>query len=295
MATPSLLLNDGYKIPVLAFGTGSALYGRSATEYVDRALNAGFSHIDTAALYRNEDSVGDAIHESGLDRSDLYVTTKYGGGDIRESINSSLSQLGLKFVDLYLIHQPGLVKDIGSAWDEFVKLKDDGLAKSIGVSNFNVEQLQATIKTGKTKPAVNQIRFHPYNYASYKDLLEYSAKHGIVVEAYGSLAPITKTPGGPLDPVLAAIAKRIGGTPAQVIFKWVIAKGAVVVTTTSRPERLKEYLAVPELPDLTDAEVASIDAAGATLPLAIPRIASRAAVGTVVLLLLTVLLFRFVL
>ncbi|KAI0057694.1 Aldo/keto reductase, partial [Artomyces pyxidatus] len=235
-------------LTAIAFGTGSALRGKDAMEYVDRALEAGFSHIDTAAMYQNEDSVGLAIRESGLDRSDLYITTKYGGGDIQDSVRSSLYKLGVKSVDLYLIHNPRLVaNDFEGAWAEFVKIKESGLAKSIGVSNFTVEQLQTIVKTGKTKPAVNQIRFHPYNYASYEDLLAYSAKHDIVIEAYGSLAPITTYPAGPLTPVLNQIAARIHGTPAQVIFKWVLAKGAVIVTTTSKPARLQEYLAVADL------------------------------------------------
>ncbi|KAI0042147.1 Aldo/keto reductase [Auriscalpium vulgare] len=288
MSIPTIKLNDGGEIPVLAFGTGSWLRGKAATEYVDNALNFGFSHIDTAAIYYNEDSVGTAIRESGIDRKDLYITTKYDGGDIQEAIRASLEKLGLKSVDLYLIHFPGLVeKDFGGAWAEFVKIKESGLARSIGVSNFTLEQLQTVVNTGTSIPAVNQIQFHAYNYASHKDLLEFSAKHGIVTEAFGSLAcvsrttlfllrsslsppdarsPITTYPGGAVDSVLATIAARIGGTPAQVIFKWVLAKGAVVVTSTSRADRLKEYLAVTELPDLTEAEVASIDTAGAQGP-----------------------------
>ncbi|KAA1478082.1 Aldo/keto reductase [Dentipellis sp. KUC8613] len=267
MSIPTVTLNDGNKIPVIGFGTGSSLYEKDATEYVDHALEAGFSHIDTAAIYKNESSVGEAIRASGLERSDLWVTTKYDGGDILQGIQTSLSKLGLKSVDLYLIHFPRLVSsDFEGAWEEFEKLKKDGLAKSIGVSNFSVQDLKTVVNSGSITPSVNQIRLHPYNYASYKDLLAYSAQHNIVIEAYGSLAPITTYPGGPVDKVLATIAKRIGGTPAQVIFKWVIAKGAVVVTTTSKESRLKEYLAVVDLPDLTADEIAAIEEAGAKGP-----------------------------
>ncbi|KAI0275474.1 Aldo/keto reductase [Gloeopeniophorella convolvens] len=268
MSLPTITLNDRNEIPVIGFGTGTELFGKDAASYVDRALHAGFSHIDTAKVYGNEDSVGEAIRNSGLAREDLWVTTKYWGGNIQDEVQISLKKLGLKFVDLYLIHNPQAVEngDFEGTWDQFVEIKDAGLAKSIGVSNFDVDQLQRIVKTGKTKPSVNQIRFHPYNHASYKELLVYAAKHGIVIEAYGSLAPITSTPGGPVDDVLAKVAKRIGGTPAQVIFKWVHAKGAVVITTTSRETRLQEYHAVPDLPDLTEDEVAEIDAAGAKGP-----------------------------
>ncbi|EIN12820.1 Aldo/keto reductase [Punctularia strigosozonata HHB-11173 SS5] len=188
MPFETVTLNDGNEIPALAFGTGTALYGRDATDYVTRAIDHGFSHIDTAQAYQNEASVGVAIKESGLPRSDLYITTKYGGGKIQDEIRNSLQKLGIKQVDLYLIHQPGLVRDnLESAWKDFEQIKQDGLSKSIGVSNFTVEDLQKVIKTAKIKPAVNQIRFHPYNYAEHKGLLEYSAKHGIVTEAYSSL------------------------------------------------------------------------------------------------------------
>ncbi|KZT27438.1 Aldo/keto reductase [Neolentinus lepideus HHB14362 ss-1] len=260
-------LNDGTEIPAIAFGTGSALFRKDATEYVEQALETGFSHIDTAAIYGNEDTVAKGVRESGLNRSDLYITTKYDGGDIQSAVRTSLTKLDLKHIDLYLIHFPRLVeKNLETSWQEFEKIKEDGLAKSIGVSNFNLEQLQLLVKTAKIVPAVNQINFHPYNYASHKALLEYSAKHGIITEAYGSLTPITKTPGGPVDKPVAAAAKRLGASPVQVILKWVQQKGVVIVTTSSRKEHLTEYLAVADLPDLTDEEIAAIDEAGAKGP-----------------------------
>ncbi|KDQ62685.1 hypothetical protein JAAARDRAFT_171241 [Jaapia argillacea MUCL 33604] len=267
MPFETVTLNDGNKIPAIAFGTGSVWKGHSVTEYVEQAIETGFSHIDTAAIYGNEDTVGTALREVGLDRDDLYVTTKYDGGDIQEAVHSSLSKLGLKQLDLYLIHAPSFVEGkLESAWQEFEKIKETGLAKSIGVSNFTVKDLQQVIKSAKVKPAVNQIRFHPYNYSENKTLLEYSGKHGIITEAYGSLYPITQAPGGPVDKVLAAVGKRIGANPGQVIFKWVQAKGVVIVTTSSKKERLEEYLAVADLPPLTEEEIAAIDAAGAKGP-----------------------------
>ncbi|KAF8586934.1 Aldo/keto reductase [Ramaria rubella] len=278
MPFASTPLNDGNKLPQIAFGTGSALYGRDATDSVEQALDSGFWHIDTAAseiyvdvrasaAYGNEASVGVAIRESGLKREELYITTKYDGGDIREEIEKSLKKLGTSYVDLYLIHFPQFVEGrFESAWVEFEKIKADGLAKSIGVSNFNVQDLQLLLKTAKIVPAVNQVNFNPYNYNENLPLLEYSAKHGIVTEAYSSLTPITKTPGGPVDKPVEQAAKRLGATPAQVILSWVKSKGVVIVTTSSKKDRLKEYLEVADLPPLTAQEIAEIDAAGAKGP-----------------------------
>jgi len=269
MSVPTVSLNDGNEIPAIAFGTGSKFRWKDVTEIVEQALEAGFSHIDSAAMYENEQNVGTAIRESGLAREDIWITTKYnGGGDVLEAARTSLGKLGLKHVDLYLIHGPWAIEhdDVEGVWDEMVRVREAGLSKSIGVSNFTLEMLQRVVKMGNVIPAVNQIRLHPYTYASWRDVLEYCAKHGIVTEAYGSLAPITTFPGGPLDPVLATIARRIGGTPGQVIFKWAHAKGFVVVTTTARRTRLDEYLGVVHLPDLTPEEMEAIDKAGAMGP-----------------------------
>lgn len=259
-------LNDGKKIPAIAFGTGSIYKHTDVTQLVNQALETGFSHIDTAAFYDTEQYVGNAIHESGLARSGLYITTKYGLGDVREGIETSLKKLGLAFVDLYLIHQPQVIPDLDAAWAQFEVIQKDGLAKSIGVSNFTLAQLQALVKNARVRPAVNQIQLHPYNYAANKALLAWSAQHGIVTEAYSSLSSITKFPGGPVDVPVAAAAARLGISPTQVLLSWVRAKGAVIVTTSSSKARLEEYLAVADLPPLSDAEIAAIEAAGANGP-----------------------------
>ncbi|KAF9464109.1 Aldo/keto reductase, partial [Collybia nuda] len=267
MPFENIKLNDGNEIPAIAFGTGTAHFGKDATEYVAQALEAGFSHIDTAQFYDNEDSVGTAIRESGLARSELYITTKYSSDPIQQSIRSSLTKLGLKYVDLYLIHFPEAVGgDFEGSWREFEKVQESGLSKSIGVSNYNLEQLQAVMKIARIPPTVNQISLNPYNYVNHKALLEYSHKHGIVTEAYSSLAPITKYPGGLVDIPVNAAAKRRGATPDQIIMAWVRAKGAVIVTTSSKKARLHEYLAVADIEPLTESEVAAIDEAGANGP-----------------------------
>ncbi|KAI0712038.1 Aldo/keto reductase [Earliella scabrosa] len=254
-------------MPVIAFGTGSKWKGQDVTDYVIQAIETGFSHIDSAQWYRTEDSVGRAIRESGLDRSDLYLTTKWSGvTSIPEAINHSLDQLGVKQVDLYLIHNPYFVKDLAQDWKEFEKIKEAGLAKSIGVSNFDLKLMQDLVKVATVKPAVNQILFHPYNYAQNKELLEFSAKHGIVTEAYSSLQPITMYPGGPVDKPVQAAAKRLNATPTQVILSWVRSKGVAIVTTSSNKTHLQEYLDITNLPPLTEEEVKAIDEAGAKGP-----------------------------
>ncbi|KAL1950687.1 hypothetical protein VTO73DRAFT_5811 [Trametes versicolor] len=263
----TVTLNDGNKMPFIAFGTGSKWKGQDVTDYVIQAIETGFSHLDTAQWYGTEDSVGRAIHDSALDRSELYITTKWSGlSTIPEAIDNSLSKLGLKQVDLYLIHNPAMINDLEEDWRSFEKIKEAGLSKSIGVSNFGLPLLEKLIKIAKVKPAVNQILFHPYNYAENKALLEFSAKHGIITEAYSSLQPITKYPGGPVDKPVAAAAKRLNASDVQVLLAWVKSKGVAIVTTSSTKEHLEEYLAVADLPELTDEEIAAIDEAGAKGP-----------------------------
>ncbi|KAI0043786.1 Aldo/keto reductase [Auriscalpium vulgare] len=262
---PTITLNDGAKIPVIGFGTGTALRDKDAAASVEQALKSGFTHIDAAQIYNNESSVGAALGASAVDRSQLYLTTKYGGGGtVSEEFHTSLSKLGVTSVDLYLIHHPQFVdkQGIEGAWADVEKLQAAGLTTSIGVSNFSAAEVQRVLDSGKVTPSVNQIRFHPYNYSSHKALLELCSKHSIVVEAFGILAPITQSPGGAVTSVIESIAKRINGTPAQVLFKWALAKGVVVITTTNSQSRLDEYLAVLSL-HLTETEVAAIDEAGA--------------------------------
>ncbi|KAL9711306.1 hypothetical protein Ac2012v2_005846 [Leucoagaricus gongylophorus] len=273
MPFPGILLADHNAVPSIAYGTGSVNKGNDIHEYIENALDQGFEHIDTAQFYRNEESVGIAIRQSGLSRSEIFVTTKWSGADtdIQRSLETSLAKLGLKYVNLFLIHHPSTTRGkLESVWRSFERLRDTGLTKSIGVSNFNIEELECLFKIARVKPVVNQIKFHPYNWAENKLLLEFHKKHGIVTEAYSSLSPITRYPGGPVDAALAKAAKRLNATPAQIIFLWIKAKGAVIVTTTSKCRRMKEYLTAGDLPDLTPEEVTAIDEAGLRgLPLAL--------------------------
>ncbi|CAE6351560.1 unnamed protein product [Rhizoctonia solani] len=282
---PTLPLNDKRAIPAIAFGTGTALYGKDATAYVVQAIEGGFNHIDTAQVYKNEESVGEALRQAfgettaarnekvdiekqklgRLARDDIWVTTKYGGDiDAEEALDISLKKLGLSYVDLYLIHWPQFAPDILKTWSELERAHAHGKAKSIGVSNFSIDQLKLILEHGKVPPSVNQIPFHPYNYHEQAELLEFANQHGIRIESYNGLTPITKLPGGPVDSVIERIAKRLGPkvTPAQVLMSWIRSKGVVVVTTTSRKERIQEYLSTFGLPPLTKEDVDAIDEAG---------------------------------
>ncbi|KAJ7489171.1 Aldo/keto reductase [Mycena latifolia] len=262
-------LNDGHEIPGIAFGTWKLGQGEGPTSQVDQAISVGFSHVDTAQLYRNETEAGIAIRESGLAREEIFLTTKYSGIDgldVRTSIRNSLKYLGVSYVDLYLIHFPRLaVPDIPTIWKEMEEIKTQGMAKSIGVSNFTATDLAILLASAKIKPVTNQILLHPYVYALQLPILEYAAKHQIAIEAYSALVPITHLPGGPLDAPLAAIAERLAATPDQILLAWTKAKGAIVVTTSSKRTRLEGYLAAGDLA-LTKEDIAAIDAAGAKGP-----------------------------
>ncbi|KAJ6598221.1 Aldo/keto reductase [Mycena vulgaris] len=266
MPWETIKLNDGHKIPGIGFGTWKLGQGEGPRSQVDQAISVGFSHVDTAQLYRNETEAGIAIRQSGLARSEIFLTTKYSGTDgldVRTSIRNSLTYLGVSYVDLYLIHFPRLaIPDIPTLWKEMEEIKAQGMAKSIGVSNFTEHDLAILLASAKVKPVANQILLHPYVYVRQLPILEYAAKHQIVIEAYSALIPITSLPGGPLDAPLAAIADRLGVTPDQVLLAWTKAKGAVVVTTSSKKARLEGYLSAGDLA-LTEEDIAAIDVAGA--------------------------------
>jgi len=259
-------LNDGNLIPSIAFGTWTLGNGQAPVDYVGQALSVGFSHIDTAQMYRNEVEAGIAIRESGLARSDIYITTKYSGVDgldVETSIQNSVENLGVAYVDLYLIHFPWLaVPDIPAAWKQFEKVKEAGLAKSIGISNFEVSDLAILLASAKIKPVVNQIFFHPYVYHRQLPMLEYAAKENIIIEAYSVLVPVTRQPGGPVDKPVNAIAHRLDVTPDQVLLAWAKAKGVVVVTSSTKKSRVEGYMSSGDLA-LTSSDIAAIDAAGA--------------------------------
>ncbi|KZS91470.1 Aldo/keto reductase [Sistotremastrum niveocremeum HHB9708] len=264
MPWSTIKLNDDTVIPNLAFGTWKLGNAQLGQDRVIQAFDAGFTHIDTAQNYGNENEAGDALHRSGISRDKVYITTKYSGrGTISDSIRQSLIKLRVDYVDLYLLHAPEVSKpDIQTAWAEMEKLQAQGLAKSIGVSNYEPSDLDTLLKTAKIVPAVNQILFHPYVYAETLPLLDYCAKKNIVIEAYSPLIPITSKPGGSVDKPVARIAAREHATPAQVLLAWAKAKGTVVITSSRERERLDGYIQAGDL-ELTKADIDDIDVAGA--------------------------------
>jgi diketogulonate reductase-like aldo/keto reductase len=274
--TKSFTLNDGSRIPWLAFGTGTALYKQDAADLVRLAIENNITHIDGAQVYNNEDSMGAGIKASGKPRSELFIVTKLHipqpGETIKESLKASLAKLGLDYVDLFLIHSPYEArneKKLSQWWEGMEEAKHAGLAKSIGVSNFYVEDLKVILETAKVVPAVNQIEFHPYVYKAAEPTYKFCQEHGITIESYGGLTPIVRVQDGPLDPVLASVRERLEKTrgqpvsTGQVLTKWILSKNVVVVTTTSKVSRIQELLDVENIPDLTAEEVEAIETAGA--------------------------------
>ncbi|KAF9449874.1 Aldo/keto reductase [Macrolepiota fuliginosa MF-IS2] len=266
MPWDSITLNDGNVIPRIAFGTWTLGNGQGPIDQVEQAISVGFSHVDTAQSYRNEEEAGKAIRESGLARKEIFITTKYSGLnglDIQTSIKNSLKNLGVSYVDLYLIHHPRLaVPDIPTAWRKMEEIKEKGLAKSIGVSNFGIPELKTLLASAKIKPAANQILFHPYVYAQQAPIAAFAASEGIAIEAYSSLIPLTHRPGGPVDIPVNKIAGRRNIAPEQVLLAWVKAKGAIAVTTSSKRDRLERYLNAGDI-KLSEVEILAIDTAGA--------------------------------
>ncbi|EJU02254.1 oxidoreductase [Dacryopinax primogenitus] len=267
MPFKEIKLNDGRIIPQIGFGTWKIPQDKTQ-DNVLTAIDVGFDHIDTAQVYGNELQVGAALKETGLKRSDVWVTTKWSGVAATrpaQAIKQSLDKLGLEYVDLYLIHSPRLVRpNIFQGWSEMVDILKKGQSKSIGVSNFLISDLQE-LESSPITPAVNQILLHPYVYAQTKPLIEYCAQKGIVIEAYSPLVPLTQYPGGPVDKPVYAIAERLGVAPEQVLLAWIKSKGAVILTTSSKKERLERYQAVADI-DLTDEDIEAIELAGAKGP-----------------------------
>ncbi|KAG6009280.1 hypothetical protein E4U21_002884 [Claviceps maximensis] len=270
---PMLKLNDGNEIPVLAYGLGTANYksdsefNQGIVDVTKQAIDVGYRHLDGAEVYGNEEELGAAIKASGIPRDQLYVTTKFNPfqkRSIKESFQHSLKKLGLDFIDLYLIHAPvagvSQEEELQKAWAEMEAIKASGRAKSIGVSNFLQEHLEPILKTAKIPPAINQIEFHPY--LQHGDLVAFHKKHNIAVACYGPLIPITKAKDGPVGPIWTELAEKYGVSDSEIGLRWSLDQGLVVVTTSSKRERLEGFLT--KLPSfaLTKEEVARIAEAG---------------------------------
>ncbi|KAG6854745.1 hypothetical protein C0991_002459 [Blastosporella zonata] len=276
--TLTITLNDGSIVPWLAFGTGTALYGKDAANFVRAAIDAGITHLDGAQAYNNEDSLGTGIKASGKPRSKLFIVTKLKalqpGQTLKKALEDSLEKLALDYVDLFLIHDPTPARKEGTLqnqWKEMEAVKEAGLAKSIGVSNYTVDDLKEILKSAEVVPAVNQIELHPYVWNAAEPIVNLCKEHGIVVASYGGLTPVARVPGGPVDEHLARIRERLEKTSGQtvtagqVLSKWLIQKGAIVVTTSSKVSRIKEFISTEAIPDLTAEEVHAIEESGGKL------------------------------
>jgi len=254
------LLNNGVPIPVVGFGTYK-IADDEAPAAVRTALEAGYRHVDTAALYRNERGVGQAVRESGLAREDVFVVTKlwndqHGFDSALRAFDKSLARLGMDYVDLYLIHWPVPAKGLYvETWKAFERLYAEGRVRSIGVSNFEVDHLRRLLAEADVVPAVNQIELHPW--LAQAELRRFHDEHGIATEAWSPLAR-----GGDLllgNDVVNAIAARLDATPAQVVMRWHVQLGNVVIPKSVTPARIKENFAFDGV-ELTDEDMSALAA-----------------------------------
>mmetsp|Transcript_112278 Transcript_112278/g.349870 ORF Transcript_112278/g.349870 Transcript_112278/m.349870 type:complete len:277 (-) Transcript_112278:9-839(-) len=248
-------------MPALGLGVYRCEPGRETYNAVKWALEMGYRMIDTAAFYNNEESVGKAIKDSGIPRSELFVTTKlpthgHGYDDAVRMCNESLGLLGLDYLDLYLIHSPNGGKLV-ETWDALLEVQREGLVRSVGVSNFGRKHMEALRNHGRPLPAVNQIEMHPLVYEERKPLVDYCVQHKILVQAYGSVFS------GQQHQLQSKTVKKVlaghpGKTAAQVLLRWGHQMGFQVIPKSVRKERLAENAAVFDF-ELSEAEMAALN------------------------------------
>ncbi len=255
---PLIRLNNGVDIPQLGFGVFQVPPAQTR-EATLTALRAGYRHLDTAQMYGNEKEVGQAVRDSGLDRAEVFVTSKLNNGfhahdDALRAFDGTLAALDLEYVDLFLIHWPlPKVGDYVQTWRAMEEISRGGRCRAIGVSNFQPHHLRRLLDETETVPAVNQIEVHPY--LTQEPVRAFDAEHGIATEAW---SPIAK--GAVLDdPAVLAVADAHGRTPAQVVLRWHLQRGDIVFPKSVTPARVEENFAVFDF-TLTDAELAAIGA-----------------------------------
>jgi 2,5-diketo-D-gluconate reductase A len=259
-AVPDVMLSNGQKIPQFGFGVFQ-IQPADTVEATATALRAGYRHIDTAQMYGNEKEVGEAIGSSGLDRADVFVTSKLNNSfhrpdDARKAFDGSLDALGFEYIDLFLIHWPLPTRydgDYVSTWQALEEFYRDGRARSIGVSNFQPHHLRRLHTECEIPPAVDQIELHPY--LTQDDVRAFCAEHQIAVEAWSPIAQ-----GRVLDdPTIVSIASRAGKSPAQVVLRWHVERGHIVFPKSVTPARIKENIDIFDF-ELSGQDVEAISA-----------------------------------
>jgi diketogulonate reductase-like aldo/keto reductase len=254
------VLADGNEIPLLGLGVWQVPKGPECENAVRWALELGYRHVDTAQAYGNEESVGRALRDSGVPREEVFVTTKFNPSreDAEAEAERSLERLGVDQVDLYIIHWPQ-----GGptwAWPGMERALDRGYARSIGVSNFGVSELDEVLSVAETPPVLNQVQFSPFKHR--RRLLEACEERGVALEAYSPLG----TGRHLSDERVRQIANRVGHTPAQVLLRWAVQRDLVVVTKSTRRERIDENAQIFDftLPDEDMAALDALDETGST-------------------------------
>jgi 2,5-diketo-D-gluconate reductase A len=253
---PKLELHDGVEIPQLGFGVFQ-VPPEDTQEVVEKALATGYRHVDTAAAYRNEKGVGEAITASGIPRDEVFVTTKLwnsqqGHDSTLEAFEASLGRLGFDYVDLYLIHWPVPTEGrFVDTWRAFERIHEEGRARTIGVSNFRIEDLERLERETTVRPTVNQVELHPG--LQQEELRAWQAEHQIATEAWSPLAQ------GALleDGTIGSIAAGHGKTPAQAILRWHLQLGNVVIPKSVTPERIRENIEIFDF-ELSEDEMTAI-------------------------------------
>ncbi|MCW2682494.1 MAG: 2,5-didehydrogluconate reductase [Blastococcus sp.] len=240
---PTISLNNGVEIPQLGFGVFK-IPPEETAQATATALEVGYRHIDTAQMYRNEAGVGQAVRESGIDRGEIFLTSKVSNNrqereDILRSFDQSLADMGLDYLDLFLIHWPlPSVSDYVARWKVMEEIYASGRAKAVGVSNFTPHHLHKIFAASELKPAVNQIEVSPF--LVQDELRAFDADHEIVTEAWSPIARGKVAE----DPIIGAIAEKLGRTPAQVTLRWHIQRGDVIFPKSVQRSRIEENFAI---------------------------------------------------
>lgn len=256
--TSTIRFSNGVEIPQFGLGVYLLGQGKSAVSILQHAFDVGYRHVDTAAFYGNEESVGRAVQEGGLPREDIFVTTKlwnsdHGYDQALRAFDESFDKMGLDYLDLYLIHWPVRGKRLDS-WRALEEILASGRCRAIGVSNYMVQHLEELRQHSNTVPVINQIELHPYNYGYFEETVDYCRANNIVIEAY---SPLTK--GQKLnDPKLLTIAQKYNKSTAQLLIRWGLQQGFVTIPKSSNRDRIAENAQVFDF-EISDEDMATLE------------------------------------